>query len=80
MNIDLELKVKYKAKAKDSFKTKRNLFLFSLAIKGRKDFSKHDFEDFRITEDLIKSYTTEYWQQLTDYKINSILLLKFQPQ
>jgi 5-methylcytosine-specific restriction endonuclease McrA len=67
-----ELKQKYKAKAKDSFKTKKNLFLFHSVINGKSEINKCDFENFDISEDLVKCYTSEYWQQKLDFQIKGL--------
>ncbi|MEI6755039.1 MAG: hypothetical protein WCK78_17975 [Paludibacter sp.] len=66
----MENRNKYKAKAKDSFKTKKNLFLFSIAIDGCVDFSSTSFNEFKISDELVKIYTTEYWQELYEHRIN----------
>ncbi|MCK9206401.1 MAG: hypothetical protein M0P66_04740 [Salinivirgaceae bacterium] len=63
---------KYKAKAKDSFKTKKNLFLSHSVINGEIEFNKRDFENFDISSDLVKCYTSEYWQQELDYPIKGL--------
>lgn len=68
--MDIENKKKYKAKAKDSFRTKKNLFLFSLSIDGHDGFADQHFIDFNISEELVRIYSTEYWQQPLEYKIN----------
>ena len=68
--MEIVNKRKYITKAKDSFKTKKNLFLFSLSIQGKLDFSDKSFHDFKITNELVSIYSTEYWQQPIDYKIN----------
>lgn len=60
---------KYKTKAKDSFKTKKTLFLFDLAIHGRTNFTAEEFDDFQIKNELVIEYTAEYWQQHKGYKI-----------
>ncbi|MEZ5197500.1 MAG: hypothetical protein R2764_14225 [Bacteroidales bacterium] len=70
--MDNELKAKYRSKSKDSFKTKKNLFIFHLAINSKEEFSIDDFEKFEITDGLVKKYTSEYWQQFEDYQINGI--------
>ena len=67
-------KSKYLAKSKDSFKTKKNLFLFSLAIHQKDSFSTSDFIDFQISEDLVNSYSAEYWQELESFPINGIII------
>lgn len=68
-NINDKIKQKYQTKAKDSFKTKINLFLFQAAITKQLNFTKNDFEKFKITDELVKCYTSEYWQQELDYSI-----------
>ncbi len=70
--MDNEIRKKYRIKAKDSFKTKKKLFLFSLAIQTLDSFSVGDFEEFTISEDLENKYSSEYWQQLENYEINNI--------
>lgn len=70
--MDNEIRKKYRIKAKDSFKTKKKLFLFSLAVQTIDSFSLIDFENFTISEDLEKIYSSEYWQQLENYEINNI--------
>ena len=74
MNMDKETRTKYKAKAKDSFKTKKNLFIFQIVINKKSTFSEKDFEEFSISNYLIECYTSEYWQQLLDYKINNLMI------
>lgn len=70
--MDSKQLAKYKAKAKDSFKTKKNIFLFSLVINNLEVFTKSDFISFKISDKLVKLYTTEYWQQPEETKINEI--------
>lgn len=65
-------KSKYIAKAKDSFKTKKNLFLFNLAIRQLNEFSDDDFISFEIDIDMVKTYVNEYWQEFEDHKISDI--------
>lgn len=67
---------KYLTKAKDSFKTKKNLFIFSQAINSNFTFALKDFKDFKITEDLVKSYTGKYWQQEKDFKLKPNLTIQ----
>jgi 5-methylcytosine-specific restriction endonuclease McrA len=63
------IRAKYQTKSKDSFKTKKNLFLFSLALSGIKTFNSSNFHNFKITDDLVKKYSGEYWQELESYEI-----------
>ncbi len=70
--MNKETRQKYRAKAKDSFKTKKNLFLFYNVINRIAVINKTDFEKFNISTDLVKCYTSEYWQQELDYKINEM--------
>jgi 5-methylcytosine-specific restriction endonuclease McrA len=65
---------KYNAKAKDSFKTKMNLFIFSLAIDKKTSFTTEDFGNFQISSDLVTLYSAEYWQRPRDSRINDILI------
>jgi len=65
---------KYKEKAKDSFKTKKNLFLFSIAIEDIESFTKSDFTTFKISSELVKLYTTEYWQQPEEKTIRKLTI------
>lgn len=67
-------KQKYRNKAKDSFKTKKNLFLFHSALRKIESFSEMDFEKFTISEKLVKQYTSEYWQEYEDSKIGNLTI------
>ncbi len=64
----------YATKAKDSFKTKWNLFCFSVAIERSTDFSLEGFKEFKICDKLIKIYTSQYHQYNVDDEIESIRL------
>lgn len=66
-----EESAKYAIKAKDSFKTKKNLFVFSLAVGANHTFTYDEFNDFKITDDLVKQYTSEYWQEYEDHIISN---------
>lgn len=70
--MDKETRKKYKAKAKDSFRTKKNLFLFHAAITRKTTISETEFHEFKISVDLVNEYTSEYWQQPLDYEINQV--------
>lgn len=70
---------KYRQKAKDSFKTRLNLYLFDQALKKdpSETINTSKFEEFEISQKLIKLYTTEYHQlKYEDYvggkKVNEI--------
>lgn len=62
----------YTTKAKDSFKTKWNLFCFSVAIGRTTDFSLAGFEEFKITDELIDIYTSQYHQYHVDNEIECV--------
>jgi len=62
----------YATKAKDSFKTKWNLFCFSIAIGRSIDFSLTGFKEFNISEELIDIYNSQYHQYHVDDKIESV--------
>lgn len=66
---------KYKQKAISSFKTKLEIYLFYNAVYGKlTSISQKDFEDFKITDNVVNIYATEYWQYKKDEKINGILI------
>ncbi|MGM0530563.1 MAG: hypothetical protein ACQER7_04365 [Bacteroidota bacterium] len=60
--MDKDNEAKYKKKAEASFKTKLNLFLFQCALNEKTSFKDSEFEEFQINEELVKKYTTQYWQ------------------
>lgn len=62
----------YKSKAKESFKTKMNLFIFSLAINQEESFLIDEFNSFEIREPIINKYVAEYWQMEEVKKINGL--------
>ena len=62
---------KYRAKAQDSFRTKLNLYIFHKVISRKlESIDQDDFTNFKIDQELVDLYTTVYWQQETDKKIN----------
>ena len=64
-----ELESIYRDKAKDSFKTKFNLFLYDRVASNALEFTLKDFQDFKITQELVNEYTTIYWQERKEYSI-----------
>ncbi len=73
----MNIKEKYNSKAKDSFETKLNLYIFDKFIKENTDeISSEDFGKFKISDDLVKVYTTKYWNW-DEEKFNEIPLLSF---
>ncbi len=70
--MDKEVLRKYLSKAKDSFRTKKNLFVFSLVLRSQNTFTLKEFQEFIITEDLVELYTAEYWQKLETEEILNI--------
>ena len=61
---------KYRAKAEGSFRTKLNLYLFDKATNGViVEVTQTDFDQFRLTDELVDAYTTVYWQQLAEHEI-----------
>lgn len=76
--MQIKLPKRYYDKANDSFRTKRNLYLFSKALNNSwQEVSLDDFRRFEISKDLVTTYTTEYWQYETDYKIKDDLTNDF---
>ena len=63
---------KYQSKAKDSFKTKMDIFIFSLAITEKVTFTVNEFNSFNITKEIVKLYSTQYWQQPRNSMINNL--------
>ena len=59
-----EIEQKYKSKAEESFETRRNLFLFDLIVRNKKldNITIGDFANFKITDEQIKIYATQYFQ------------------
>lgn len=65
-----KLPKRYTEKANDSFKTKRNLYLFGKALNNTWDtVGLEDFRQFSIDQDLVKVYVTIYWQYEPTYLI-----------
>ncbi len=69
---------RYKEKANDSFRTKIRLYMFNKSLNNDwQSFGLDDFKRFEISKDLVTTYTTEYWQYETDYKIKDNLTNDF---
>lgn len=67
---DKKLEARYKLKLNSSFETKLQLYLFSKAISAKEidPIDEAEFAKFIIKEDIVKQYTTEYWQLPLDEK------------
>jgi len=66
----MKLPKRYMEKANDSFRTKRNLYLFSKALENSwHTVGLEDFRQFEISDDLVRTYTTIYWQYEADFPI-----------
>lgn len=68
-----DIKRKYQSKAKESFRTKKNLYLFTLVI-NRSELEKEEFLEFNLSDEVVEKYTAEYWQQQGFKSINGILI------
>lgn len=60
---------KYTEKAKDSFKTKLELYLFSMVLKDVQP-CLDSFKDFKIEDDMVHKFANIYWQELPDIEID----------
>lgn len=58
------INTKYRQKAKDSFKTRLNLYLFDRVLRDDPidTITTSEFEEFKLSHNLINLYTTEYHQ------------------
>lgn len=66
--------LRYREKADDSFRTKLNMYLFDKATsKDWENVSLNDFVHFKITQELVHLYTTEYWQYEPEHKLKNNL-------
>lgn len=73
-----KLPPRYNEKANDSFRTKIRLYMFNKSLNNNwQSFGLDDFRRFEISKDLVTTYTTEYWQYETDYKIKDDLTNDF---
>ena len=59
----------YRAKAIASFETKLKLFIYNTVVNEGGNFDAEKFHNFSIGEELVKEYTTVYWQREKVYKI-----------
>lgn len=74
--MEIKLPKRYNEKANDSFRTKRNLYLYSKAVNNTwGKFGIEDFRQFKI-EVVVKEYTTVYWQYEDEYEIKNGLKIK----
>jgi 5-methylcytosine-specific restriction endonuclease McrA len=79
--MESKIPKRYNEKAKDSFRTKRNLYLFSKALYARwQEVSLEDFRNFRIEAALVKDFTTIYWQYEPEYEIRGSKIISIQNQ
>ena len=63
----------YKAIAKRNFIAKWNIYLFDKVINHDTNrISEADFHQYDLNDEVIKRYTTEYWQECKNHKINGI--------
>lgn len=70
----------YNTKAKDSFTAKLVLFVFNQVINQKESFTHEEFKTFEMSEELIETYTTEYWQAEKNHVINGITVDKIYHQ
>ncbi|MHC1773823.1 MAG: hypothetical protein AB9834_00280 [Lentimicrobium sp.] len=69
---------RYNEKANDSFRTKIRLYMFSKSLNNNwQTFGMDDFRLFRIEVDLVKEYTTIYWQYEPEFEIREGLTNDF---
>jgi len=64
-----QIKSLHMAKAKQSFKTKLNIYLFEGVLKNRISEYYKDFEEYEIDIEILKLYTTKYWQSKKEIEI-----------
>ncbi|MBU2552932.1 MAG: HNH endonuclease [Bacteroidetes bacterium] len=70
--MEIKLPKRYNEKANDSFRTKRNLYLFSKAVNNSwQNFGLEDFRQFEIEVELVKEYTGIYWQYEPGHEIKN---------
>lgn len=62
----------YRSKSTDSFRTRRQFFVFDCVIHGRETFTDEEFMQFEISERLIRLYTAEYFQIERKGKLKSV--------
>lgn len=70
----------YQSKAKDSFQTKIRLFVYYRVSRDIPEFELGDFVSFSISPDLVREYTTVYWQEHVDFKIRKKTIKEIEKQ
>jgi hypothetical protein len=61
----------YRTKSNASFRTRKRFFIFNCIIKGIQSFTDPDFMNFKIDNELVKLYATEYFQFYSDDKLKN---------
>ena len=51
----------YRVKAINSFRTKMNMFIYSLISNGQNELDLSKFQKFEISEDLVTHVTQDKW-------------------
>lgn len=62
----------FRRKAKESFKTKLNLFIFNFVINKKSDFDNDSFDQYKINQEDIDLYTTQYYQMESPHTIQGV--------
>ncbi|MBI1226590.1 MAG: hypothetical protein GC192_15260 [Bacteroidetes bacterium] len=63
----------YNEIAKRSFKSKWRIYLFDKVINSKlEEINQIDFERYDLSNEPIKKYANEYWQEFKSHKINGI--------
>jgi hypothetical protein len=61
--MEKDQKTRYLRAQKSSFKTKLDLYVFHTALKGIQQLQLSEFLDFTISKELVKLYSSAYWQK-----------------
>lgn len=62
-------KTRYLRAQKSSFKTRFDLYVFEIALKGKNQLLLREFLEFKITDELVHLYSAAYWQKGQDETI-----------